>query len=153
LLNRLPRLAFALGLLLLDASCERGPDASGPPVRVQAGVFFGGQLQQRTKWSLVIDPARQTQGFRIRFQPALLRSAELSWELTRPRLDHKRRVVATKSNYTATLPAGTEHNDQLIQVDESDRPGKWKLAVSLDGKSVYEGAIDVVPHAATAGDD
>ncbi len=144
---------LSLALVLFGASCEHGTDSSAPPVRIQAGVFFGGQLQQRTKWALVIDPGRQTQGFRIRFREPLSRSADLAWELTRPRLDHKRRVVATQSKYTAALPAGTQENDQLIALDESDRPGKWKLAVSLDGKSVYEGTIDVVPFVVTAGDD
>jgi hypothetical protein len=142
-----------MSLLLLTTQCTRSNDADAPPIRVQSGIFFGGQLQQRTKWPLLIDPARQTQGFRIKFRIPLPHSAELAWELTRPRLDHRRRIIATRSKFSATLAAGTEQNDQLITLDENDRPGKWKLAVSLDGKSVYEGAIEVVPFVATAGDD
>jgi hypothetical protein len=134
-------------------ACSRFRDEPIPAVRVDAGIFFGGQLQERTKWPLLIDPARQSQGFRIRFRTPLRESAHLVWDLTRPKLDHKRRVVLTKSEFEASLPAGTEQTDQVIVFDENDRIGKWKLDVTLDGTNVYGTTLEVVPFSPSPNDD
>lgn len=145
--------SLVVGLVSVVAGCAHGTDRSQAAVEVKAGIFFGGQLQERLKWPLVLDPTRQSQGFRVRFREPLRESTELSWELARPRLDTKKRVVPTKSQYKATIPAGTLQNDQLIVLDESDRPGNWKLQVALQDKRVFEATIEVVPFTPTPGDD
>jgi hypothetical protein len=133
--------------------CTQNRDEPGAAVQVNAGIFFGGQLQERTKWPLLIDPARQSQGFRILFRTPLARASHLSWALMRTRVDHKRRVVTTKSDFDATLPAGTGQNDQLVVFDENDRPGKWKLEVTFEGTNVYGTTLDVVPYVPSSADD
>jgi hypothetical protein len=89
----------------------------------------------------------------VRFREPLSQSAQLSWELARPRLDPRKRVVVTKSRFEATLAPGTLQNDQLIVLDESDRPGNWKLQVALQDKNVFGATLEVVPFTPTPGDD
>ena len=153
MLNRWVTRSLAVGLVSVVAGCAHGTDRSQAAVEVKAGIFFGGQLQERLKWPLVLDPTRQTQGFRVRFREPLGESTELSWEFARPILDAKKRVVHTKSLFKATIPAGTLQNDQLIVLDESDRPGNWKLQVALQDKNVFGATIEVVPFTPTPGDD
>jgi len=152
-LNRWVTRALVVGLVSVIAGCTHSANRSHAAVEVKAGIFFGGQLQERIKWPLVLDPTRQTQGFRVKFREPLLESAQLSWELARPRLDPKKRVVLTKSRFEATLPSGTLQNDQLIVLDESDRPGNWKLQVALQDRNVFGATIEVVPFTPTPGDD
>jgi hypothetical protein len=145
--------SLAVGLVSIVAGCTHGADRSHAAVEVKAGIFFGGQLQERLKWPLVLDPTRQTQGFRVRFREPLSESAQLSWEIARPRLDLKRRVVVTQSRFEAAIPPGTLQNDQLIVLDESDRPGHWKLQVALRDTTVFGATIEVVPFTPAPGDD
>jgi len=143
---------LAMGLLV-SVGCTRTNETSTPQVQVHVGIFFGGQLQRRAKWPLVIDPGRQTQGFRVSLREPLAHSAQLAWEVSRPRLDQKKRVVTTRSQAKVSLPAGTQQNDQLIALDENDRPGKWKLSVWLDERPLTDSIIEVIPSAGTAADD
>ena len=143
---------LALCAISLTAGCGRVNSSPRPDVEVKAGIFFGGQLQRRMKWPFVLDPAHQTQGFRIQFRKPLTQAANIAWEISRPRLDNKRRLGMVTSSFQATIPAGTSQNDQLITLDESDRPGKWKLRVLLENTQVFYDTIEAIPFSPTPGD-
>jgi hypothetical protein len=144
---------LALCALSAATGCSRSDVTRRPEVEVKAGIFFGGQLQRRMKWPFVLDPAHQTQGFRLQFRKPLPQAAHIAWEISRPRLDGKRRLGMVTSKFDATIPAGTSQNDQLIALDESDRPGKWKLRVSFQDRQVFSDTIEVIPFAPNPNDD
>ena len=144
---------FTVCAICAAVGCGSTDRAPHPDVEVKAGIFFGGQLQRRMKWPFVLDPAHQTQGFRIQFRKPLHQAAQITWMISRPRLDNRRRLGMVTSSFGATIPAGISQNDQLITLDESDRPGKWKLRVLLENAQVYDGTIEVVPFTPAPGDD
>lgn len=147
----------ALTCLCLSLGCNRGQTSSDLPVRAQAGIFFGGQVQNRSEWPLVLDGARQTQGFRLEFKQPLREPAQLTWEIIRPAIPAKRHSSSSanpaSSSATVTVPAGTERFDQLIPFSDSDRPGEWKLRVSVNGANVLSKPITVVAKPSSISDD
>ena len=144
---------LAMCAIAAATGCSKADVGRRPEVEVKAGIFFGGQLQRRMKWSFVLDPAHQTQGFRLQFRKPLTQAAHITWEISRPKLDSRRRLAMVTSKFEATIPAGTSQNDQLIAFDESDRPGKWKLRVSFQDKQVFSDTIEVIPFAPNPNDD
>jgi hypothetical protein len=126
-------------------------------VSAQAGIFFGGQIQNRTDWPLVLDQARQTQGFRLTFAHVLREPTHVAWNVVRPAaatgkhgsLHHE----PAASSFDVTIPAGTERFDQLIPFADGDRPGEWRLQVAVNGVSVLSKSIRVVSRPVNNGDD
>ena len=147
------RIVALLAWLALPLSCRKAGAPAPPVIEIRAGIFFGGQLQQRATWPLVLDPTRQTQGFRVHFREPLAQPVHLTWELTRPRLDHKRRAAIISSPGEATVPVGAQQHDQLITLDERDRTGKYRLHVSIDNVSRFDQTIEVVPNSPSPSDD
>lgn len=137
--------------------CDRENSASDLPVKAQAGIFFGGQVQNRSVWPLVLDKARQTQGFRLEFKQALKEPAQINWEIVHPPAAVKRHSSASgdpvPSTFAVTVPAGTERFDQLIPFSDNDRPGEWKLRVTVNGTNVLSKSITVVARPGVASDD
>ncbi len=148
---------FAVTWHCLQLGCDRGHSPSDLPVRAQAGIFFGGQVQNRSEWALVLDGARQTQGFRLEFKQPLKEPAQVSWEIIRPATPAKRHSSSpgepVSSTNTVTVPVGTERFDQLVPFSENDRPGAWKLRVFVNGASVLSKSITVVAKPSYASDD
>jgi hypothetical protein len=150
----------ALGVLVwfcLQLGCDRGHPPSDLPVQAEAGIFFGGQVQNRSEWPLVLDAARQTQGFRLEFRQPLKEPAQVSWEIVRPAIAVKRHSPPSgdpaPSTFTVTVPVGTERFDQLIPFSDTDRPGEWKLHVIVNGANVLSKSITVVAKATIISDD
>ncbi len=137
--------------------CDRGNSALDLPVRAQAGIFFGGQVQNRSEWPLILDKARQTQGFRLEFKQALKEPAQISWEIVHPPVPAKRHSLSSggpePSTFNVTVPEGTERFDQLIPFSDSDRPGAWKLRVNVNGANVLSKSITVVAKQSSVTDD
>ncbi len=151
---------FALLLLVsagLSGACERRNSASTFDITARAGVFFGGQLQNRTEWPLMLDAAHQIQGFRLDFRHVLRRPAHVAWEVIRPSAQSKKHGMlhteTVTSTFDATAPADTNRFDQLIPFSETDRPGVWKLRVFVDGVVVMDKSVQVVTKTNIAGDD
>lgn len=137
--------------------CNRGNSSSDLPVRAQAGIFFGGQVQNRSDWPLILDKARQTQGFRLEFKQALKEPAQIDWEIVHPPIPAKRHSSSSgdpqPSAFTVTVPAGTERFDQLIPFSDIDRPGVWRLRVTVNGRNVLSKSITVVAKPNSVNDD
>lgn len=144
---------FSLASLLCVTACDNWVTQKAPEIKVEVGVFFGGQLQKRNQWPLILDTTRQTQGFRVTLRNPLPSEAPLAWEVTRPRLDSKHRLQQTASQYQASLPAGTTSSDQLISFDEADRPGTWRLKITLRNQPIFSGPLEVQRPAPVTADD
>jgi hypothetical protein len=151
---------FALLLLVsagLSEACERHNSASTFDIKARAGVFFGGQLQNRSEWPLMLDAARQNQGFRLDFRHALRKPAHVAWEVIRPSAQSKKHGMlhteTVTSTFDATVSADTNRFDQLIPFSETDRPGAWKLRVFVNGVLVMDKSVQVVTKPNIAGDD
>lgn len=136
--------------------CDRHP-VSKPDVTVKAGIFYGGQIQNRSDWPFILDATRQTQGFRIEFGQPLAKPAEVHWTMTRVVERGKGRAYSSSDSdgvpATVTVPAGSQRFDQIIPFATRDRPGDWKLAVSVDGKKIWDQTIHVVPKPPATSDD
>ena len=135
-----------------NACGTRGATSSGS-VKAQAGIFFGGQIQNRAEWPLVLDQTRQTQGFRVDFGQVLKEPAHVTWDIVRPTLRQKRHGDPATSSFDATVPPGTDRFDQAIPFTDSDRPGEWKLHVFVNGVSALDRSITIVSKPANNLDD
>jgi hypothetical protein len=145
-MNRLGRHPGLLGLALL-LGCSRDRDGSGdglhPLVRTaQAGVFFGGQVSERTEIPFELDETRQTQGFRLTFTEPLPRAATVQWELDVPAsAEGAQRAGSssrTKRTMTAVVPTGARDFEQRIALSPTDHTGTWNLRVRFDSVPVLD---------------
>jgi len=156
-IGQTPITVSMLTFFCLQIGCDREITSSDLPVQAQAGIFFGSQVQNRSEWPLILDKARQTQGFRLEFKQALKEPAQINWEIVHPPVLAKRHGSASgdrvSSTFTVTVPAGTERFDQLIPFSDNDRPGEWKLRVVVNGKSVLSKSINVVAKQGSTNDD
>ena len=136
-------------------ACNR--QAPVPTLRAQAGIFFGGQIQNRTEWPLTLDETRQTQGFRIDFGQVLQQPAHVTWDVVRPAVKPRKHTASSNesaaSSFDVTVPTGTDRFDQLVRFNDGDRPGQWKLHVFVNGTSVLDRTIQVVAKSSAGPDD
>ena len=113
-IRRAPLIALALCVLGCPAKSDPDPLVE----RAAFGVFFGGQIQDRSELPFELDQAKQRIGIRVDFRAPLTRTVPVAWEIARPVS-----VKASKSD------AGTE---QVVEVgDESARVGESRLDVPL----------------------
>ncbi len=152
--SRIANVALPASLAL---ACAQQGGTSSAPARAQAGIFFGGQIQHRAEWPLILDETRQTQGFRIEFARAVREPTHVRWEVVRPTARQRKHALppteSVTSTFEATIVAGTDHFDQLIRFEDGDRPGEWRLRVLVNGVSILDRSIRVVPKSATAQED
>ena len=151
--------AFSVSLVAVVGGLFFGCDkhvSAGRGISAKAGIFYGGQIQNRTEWPLILDATRQSQGFRIEFAQSLARPARVHWEVYRLVSRQKRHAPSQDdSGNPATevlVPAGSQRFDQVIPFSDADRPGDWKLKVTVDDVSVLDKTIHVVPKPATLDD-
>lgn len=121
----------------------RGEDAELE--RVEFGVLFGGDIQDRAVIPLELDPARQELSLRVTFRAALKRERVISWELERPSsqrgADGGLLFAAELGEIRARL--GERRAEAKIEFRRGDLPGTWRLRVRVDGTVVAERTIMV----------
>jgi len=124
------------------AACRRGD--TEPAVQARFGVFFGGQLQEREKIPLIVERARQTVGIRLEFASPPRTEQSVRWELEKPAPGKASdgRVVAYGEVKTRV---GAAVLDVPLTFQASDRPGSWRVRVSLDGRRVLDRPFSVTP--------
>ncbi|MEZ4224219.1 MAG: hypothetical protein R3B13_24935 [Polyangiaceae bacterium] len=131
-------LVSMLGTLLASAGCR--PEAEPPLVKsAELGVFFGGQIQQRSEIPLQHDTSKQTQGFRLRFSRPLTHPVLVRWEVDMPGAGRRVRDAEGRRGYgrlvklaEANARAGLEVFDQAIPFAAQDSPGTWNVRVHVD---------------------
>ena len=153
-----PRPALLVASLAVALGCAR----RDPPAFVKTaklGVFYGGQVQERTDVPFELDPAKQTQGFRVEFSERLATDTEVDWQLDVPKADPDRRKKPRAPGSLATPPrtslsgkdvarAGERLLDHVIEFHPGDPLGLWNVRVVVRGKVVIDRPIEVFDPAA-----
>ena len=149
-------ITLVAAIIGLVAGCNKH-ESSSVRVNAKAGLFYGGQIQNRTEWPLILDATRQTQGFRIEFVQPLSKPSQVHWEVTRVIARSKKRSTVPDDSSSpvsnVVVPAGSQRFDQVISFSDSDRPGDWKLKVDVDGVTVLDKTIHVVPKPVSSAED
>src|SRR5262245_25988250 len=122
--------------------------------RAQFGVFFGGQVQERTEIPFQLDRSKLAFGFRIEFSEPLAREVRLAWELDRPapartarqRSNPERIVKLGETNARVGQPSF----DQPLAFQPGDALGTWKIRVSVDTETVIDKSFVVYDPVARA---
>ncbi len=135
---------LALGLLL--AACRSRPEPPRPEPRVEFGVLFGGDIQDRPVIPLELDATRQELGLRVSFPAPLERDARVSWEIEKPA---GRRGLDGGMLYAAELgeqriPAGERRAESSFAFRRGDPLGRWRVVVRVDDRVVFERRFEVV---------
>jgi hypothetical protein len=142
-----PRRSLALLVLGLAAfGCNKPNDP--PAVDAKFGVFFGGQVQEREELPLVLDRTRQSHGIRLDFREPPEQPLRVTWELEKPgaaKLEDAGRLVEYGETRTR---AGEERLEIPLAFRATDRPGAWRVRVSVAERVVIDRAFRVVPPAA-----
>jgi hypothetical protein len=136
---RLVRLLVALALL----GCDK-PSAA-PTLDAKFGVFFGGQVQERDELPLVLDRTRQSHGIRLDFREPPERPLRVAWEIEKPtpgKLEDAGKLV----EYGETRARiGEERLEIPLAFRATDRPGAWRVRVTVAERVVLDRAFRVVP--------
>jgi hypothetical protein len=114
----------------------------GPVQSAKLGVFFGGQVQERTELPLMLEKLTQTQGFRLEFKAPLERDVAIDWEVDMPRRGTR---LAKLGHVVARV--GQRSLDQEVAFAPGDEPGVWNFRLFVDGALVLDRALRVVPSA------
>lgn len=137
------RLTPLLLCLALAAGCRaRAEESSGVVARF--GVFFGGQVQERSELPLELDRARQLQGFRIDMEPPPAQAVEVRWELSLPSsrraVDEQGRKAParrTRSGQVSMRP-GEPRLEQTLPFASDDPLGLWNIRVLVGERVVID---------------
>jgi hypothetical protein len=133
-------LVLASGLGVLGCPAKSDPD---PLVeRAAFGVFFGGQIQDRTELPFELDPAKQRLGIRIDFRAPLSRAASVGWEIARPisakasKSDAGSEQVVEVGEVAARV--GESRLDVPISLRQGQVLGTWHVRVKVDTRVVID---------------
>jgi hypothetical protein len=134
-----------VALALSVAACEKPSEP--PAVRASFGVFFGGQVQEREELPLVLDRTRQTHGIRLDFRDPPERALRVTWEIEKP-AGAKNEDGGTITDYGETRTRiGEERLEIPLAFRATDRPGAWRVRVSVAERVVLDRAFEVVQKA------
>ncbi len=130
----------ALALAMLGCPAKSDPD---PLVeRAAFGVFFGGQIQDRTELPFELDQAKQRIGVRVDFRAPLERAVPVAWEIARPAS-----VKASKSDAgvdqvvevgNAAGRIGESRLDIPLSLRQGQVLGTWHVRVKVDARLVID---------------
>ena len=139
---------------LFVAACQSKPAEDpfpGPVKNAEFGVFYGGQVQERDKFPLVVDQTKQTHGIRIEFAEPTTEELKISWEIDMPgttRGVRDERGVRGKGRLVkydeATVPRGRTRFDQVLGFEPGDPVGMWNVRVRVGDQVVIDRAFEVV---------
>ena len=132
--------------LLCALSCKA--DARGTDLvdKARFGVFFGGQVQDRSELALELDRGKQSIGIRVDFKEPLEREVLVRWELSMPahgrskKADGGDRVVQFGE---ATARKGQSRLDLPLAFRPGDRTGTWHVRVEVAGSTVLDRDLSV----------
>jgi hypothetical protein len=111
--------------------------------KVEFGVPFGGDVQDRGKIPRDLEPPELA--LRVRFRAPVARERSLSWELERP---SAARASDGGVLYEAELgelhvPVGERQIDAKLGLRARDREGVYRLHVRLEGRVILERTFEV----------
>jgi hypothetical protein len=115
-----------------------------PGVRARFGVFFGGDVQERDELPLIFDRSRQTYGIRLDFDEAPSSPLRVAWEIEKPGTGRDGGGGLVDYGEVKTRE-GARTLDIPLSFRAGDKPGAWRVRVTLENKSVIERSFRVVP--------
>ncbi len=129
---------FALCLLGCQSKSERDPLVE----RAAFGVFFGGQIQDRTELPFELDRAKQSCGIRVDFRAPLARSVRLAWEIARPLSAKASKGDAGPDQVTevgeVAARVGERRLDVPVLLRQGQVLGSWHVRVKVDDRTVID---------------
>jgi hypothetical protein len=138
--------AFWFGPALAVLCCEVAEPGAKLVDKARFGVFFGGQLQDRSELALELDRGKQSIGIRVDFKEPLEREVTVGWELSMPtrgkpaKPDAGDRVVQYGE---ARARVGQLRLDVPLSFRPSDSPGTWHVRVRVEGAIVIDRDVTV----------
>jgi hypothetical protein len=131
------------GVLAVRAA-RRDTERATP--RAEFGVLFGGDIQDRERFTLETDPNKQELGLRVTFPAPVSRPTRVDWEIEKPSNVRGLDGGATRSAELGKieLTAGESRADAKFGFRKGDLPGSWRVRVSIDGESVLNRGFEVV---------
>src|SRR5262245_20833647 len=117
-------LAISTLLLCLLFGCESNRGAPKLVAQAELGIFFGGQVQEREQIPFMLDRAKQTQGFRIRFREPLGAAVRVRWEIDQPGPRGRSRIARLGETRARE---GMEQLDQELEFKPGDPLGVWNI--------------------------
>jgi hypothetical protein len=142
-------LGFCILLPIATLSCHfvSNHETLNEP-RVEFGIFFGTQLQQRKDIPLVTDNLKQEQGFRIEFTRKRANPSNVEWEIDYPTKRQGPRGPSNAPRATrkgqSVLPQGVDRFEQRIPLMPTDSVGTWNIRVRIDGELILDRPFRVV---------
>ena len=140
--SRAMRLAHVL-VALAFAGCEKPSEA--PALDASFGIFFGGQVQQREELPLVLDRTRQSHGIRLDFREPPDRPLRVTWEIEKPSLEKLEDAGKLVEYGETKTRAGETRLEIPLTFRASDRPGSWRVRVTVAERVVLDRPFRVVP--------
>jgi hypothetical protein len=137
-------LVVAVGLLTSVLGACRSPAADSDVLRVEFGVPFGGDIQDRAQ--IPLDLETRELSLRVTFREPLAKERRLSWELERPssaRGSDGGMLFAAELG-EARVGKGESRAEAKLAFRRSDPPGPWRIVVRLDGRTVLDRHFEVV---------
>jgi hypothetical protein len=138
------RLSICAAILCVGA-CDPEKNA-GSTVTAKFGVFFGGQIQERDEIPFELDPAKQTQGFRVELGAPAEQALPVQWEIARPDPGGNSRFVTVLGD--GKLPAGQRRFEHTLRFKPGDALGLWNVRVVLEDRVLIDRPFAVYDHAA-----
>lgn len=113
--------------------------------RVEFGVLFGGDIQDRPALPLELDPARQELALRVTFRAPLTRERVVSWELERPTAQRSADggVLFAAELGEIRARVGERRAEAKLAFRRGDLPGTWRLHVRIDGRVALQRTFTV----------
>jgi hypothetical protein len=132
------RAALAVVSCLL-ASCDSKP-AGG--AHAAFGVFFGGQIQDRSELAYELDPMQERHGIRVDFDKELDRERVVSWEIAMPLGKQAHAPDAGSEQVVEVGEARARKGSSRLDVPLAFRPGqslgRWHVRVRLDMQTLID---------------
>ena len=116
----------ALALVGLFSACDVEPVKPGAVATF--GVLYGGQIQQKREIPFELDPARQTQAFRVTLDAPAPSPLRVAWELSKPGRGGRKPTTKLEEAHLAT---GETLFERTLPFAPGDPTGLWNLRVVL----------------------
>lgn len=143
------RTLLALSVLATHTVIGCAKPEKPPGVRARFGIFFGGDVQEREDLPLVLDRSRQAHGIRIDFDQAPSAPLRVAWEIEKPGTGRDGGGGLVDYGEVKTRPGATTL-DIPLAFRAGDKPGPWRVRVTLEEKPLLDRAFRVVPSSGEA---
>jgi hypothetical protein len=131
-------------LSALSLRCESKAAPGSSFVDAKFGIFYGGQIQQRQKLPLEVDPAKQRHGFRLDFSQPPLGATPVYWEIDTPAPTAPGKAGGPKRLTRVgweQVRAGQDRLDHAFSFEPKDRVGLWNFRVLVGEAPVIDQAV------------